>query len=122
MFALWHFKLFPQYPFDKNIAVEYSNIFKKCWRANEAKEAGISLIDFAERFTPSIYCIYPLFLRLLIDSDANTDTILNLETNKLSDGNYTVGVSHHNLRMLNSIKLRSNTITPAFISKRNFYR
>ena len=120
MFALWHFKLFPQYPFDKNIAVEYSNIFKKCWRANEAKEAWISLIDFAERFTPSIYCIYPLFLRLLIDSDANTDTILNLETNKLSDGNYTVGVSHHNLRMLNSIKLRSNTITPAFISKGTF--
>ena len=120
MFAWWHFKLYPQYPFEKNIAVEYIEVFKDTWRENNAKAAGISLVDFAERITPSIHCIYPLFLRLLIDSDANTDTILNMNNHKLSDENYTVGVSHHNLRMLNSVKLRSNTITPAFISKGTF--
>lgn len=43
-----------------------------------------------------------------------------MEIIKLSDGSYTVGISHHNLRMLNSVKLRSNTITPAFISKGTF--
>lgn len=119
MFAWWHFKLYPQYPLDKNIVAEY-NIFKEKWRDDGAKSCGISLYDFLERITPSIYCIYPLFLRLLIDSDANTDTVLNMQIIKLSHGSYTVGVSHHNLRMLNSIKLRSNTITPAFISKGTF--
>lgn len=39
---------------------------------------------------------------------------------KKDDGTYGMGVVHHNLRMLNSIKMRSNTVTPSFIAKGTF--
>lgn len=122
MFAWWHKTLFPNWPFVKKIKEPYNNIFTNSdsWLSHYAKTAKISLVDFNERIFPNLQTLYPMYLRLLIDTSANTDTISNTTVYQKDDGTYEMGVVHHNLRMLDAVKKRTNTITPSFITKGTF--
>lgn len=122
MFAWWHKILFPEWPFNKTVAKPYDTIFisSGSWLTHQSKAAGISLKDFHERIFPEVNIVYLMYLRLLIDSTANTDVVSNIEVHKMNDGAYRMGEIHHNLRMLNSVKTRSNSVTPSFIAKGTF--
>ena len=122
MFAWWHKMLFPNWPFVKTVSKPYDTVFTSTdsWITKHIKAAGILLNDFQERILPNINTLYPLYLRLLIDTTANTDTVSNIEIHKKMDGTYVMGAIHANLRMLNSVKRRSNTVTPSFIAKGSF--
>ncbi|MFW2441228.1 hypothetical protein ACN4FT_00375 [Aliarcobacter butzleri] len=119
MFAWWFKTLYPNWPFNQKIEYPYNFVVKseEEWKYNNCYRLGIKMEEFYERFVPTLNVIYPLYLRLLIDSSANTETVCNIEVYKKTDGTYDMGLSHYNLRMLNSIKNRSNTITPSFINK-----
>ncbi len=122
MLAWWHKTLFPKWPFLKKVTEPYNIVVKNIdvWLTKQAKIAGILLMDFHERIIPNINTLYPMYLRLLIDTTANTDTVSNIEVYKKADATYDMGVVHHNLRMLNSVKTRTNTVTPSFIAKGTF--
>jgi hypothetical protein len=122
MFAWWHKTLFPNWPFVKTVQKPYDNVIgnEKAWLSYYAKSSGILLKDFHKRILPDINIVHLMYLRLLIDTTANTDTVSNTQVYKITDGKYRMGVIHHNLRMLNSNKIRSNTVTPSFIAKGTF--
>lgn len=122
MFAWWHKTLFPEWPFIKTIVKPYDTVFtsSKSWLIHQVKASGILLNDFQERILPNINTLYPLYLKLLIDTTANTDTVSNIEVHKKADGTYGMGAIHTNLRMLDSVKGRSNTEPPSFIGKGTF--
>ena len=122
IFAWWHKMLFPNWPFVKTVTAPYNRIFMSSdsWLTRQSKAAGILLNDFQERILPNQNTLYPLYLKLLIDTTANTDTVSNVEVYKKFDGTYVMGEIHANLRMFNSVKKRSNTIPPSFIAKGTF--
>jgi hypothetical protein len=118
MYAWWHKTLFPEWPFVKTMAMPYNTVFASRYSLSyQIKSGEISLSDFNERIMPDVHVIYLVYLRLLIDTTANTDTVSNTQVHKKTDGTYGMGEIHHNLRMLNSVKTRSNTVTPSFIVK-----
>ncbi len=122
MFAWWHKTLFPNWPFVKTVVEPYDTVFTSSdsWLTHQIKAAGILVNDFQERIFPNQNTLYPLYLKLLIDTTANTDTVSNIRVYKKVDGTYGMGAIHANLRMLDSVKGRSNTVPPSFIAKGTF--
>lgn len=122
MFAWWHKTLYPEWPFVKVVTKPYDKFFGKGqgWYKNNISKSGESIMDFSQRILPNGHTLYPMYLRLLIDSSANLDVASSSEVHKKDDGTYGMGVVHHHLRMLDSVKIRSNTVPPSHIIKGTF--
>jgi hypothetical protein len=121
MFAWWMATICPNFPLDKVIIDEYSILISSIKNFFTNNATGFfSRTDFSERIVPSPYIAHLMMIRILIDSEANTDTVYNTTVYKKDDLTYSMGEHLFRKRLLNSVKRKNNTVPAAYIDHGSF--